>query len=147
MPTPAGHDDPPPAALPDRSYPTAADADQDASRALRHPPLSSPSQNQPQRLNHEAKHKTISSQARSRGRADISALRLEKLRECLERRLRNIVLDTLGVGLRRLGRNAERAEHIDHEAMAHPHAIGQGVALLGQKYSAIGPRRRQAGAL
>ena len=45
------------------------------------------------------------------------------------------------------GRHAQRAQHVDDEAVAHPHPIGQLVALLGQKHPAIGPRRRQAGAL
>ena len=78
---------------------------------------------------------------------NITPSRFEKLRERFERRFRNVVLDALGVGLRRFGRNAERAQHIHDQPVAHPHAIGQGMSLLGQEYPAIGPRRRQPGAL
>ena len=57
------------------------------------------------------------------------------------------MLDALGVGLRRLGRHAERAQEIDHEAMAHAHPVGERMALFGQEHAAVRPRRRQAGTL
>ncbi len=57
-----------------------------------------------------------------------------------------MVLDAFGVGFGEFDRHAERAQEIDHEAVAHPHAVGQRVALLGQEHAAIGPRGGQAGA-
>ena len=69
---------------------------------------------------------------------------LQEVRERLQRRFRDVMLDALGVGLGRFGRHAERAQHIDHEPVADAHAIGQRMALLGQKHAAIGPRGRQA---
>ena len=52
----------------------------------------------------------------------------------------------LGIRLGRLGRNPERAQDIDHQAVAHPHAVGQRLALLGQKYPPIRACGRQPGA-
>ena len=55
------------------------------------------------------------------------------------------MLDALGIGLGGFGRDAERAQEIDHQPVTHAHAIGEGVAFLGQKNPAIGARGRQAG--
>ena len=57
------------------------------------------------------------------------------------------MLDALGIRLRQFGRNAQRAENIDHEPVADAHAVGERLAFLGQEHAAIRPRRRQTGAL
>ena len=69
-----------------------------------------------------------------------SSSRFEKLRERLQRHFRDVVLDALGVSLRRFGRHAERAQEIDDESMAYANAIGERMAFLGEKNAAIGRR-------
>ena len=73
--------------------------------------------------------------------------RLEEMRERLERRLRNMMLDALGVGLGRFGRHAECAQDIDDEPMANAHAFRQPLPLAGEEHAAIWPRGGQSGAL
>src|SRR5271165_1522292 len=55
----------------------------------------------------------------------------------------DIVLDALGVGLRRLARRANGNQQIDDEPVALTHAFRHRGASLGQKYSAIGLRSRE----
>ena len=83
---------------------------------------------------------------RSRERTKLSP-RFQKLRERFQRDFRDMMLDAFGVGLRRFGRHAERAENIDHQPVADAHAVGERLALLGQEHAAIRPRRCQPGAL
>ena len=46
-----------------------------------------------------------------------------------------------------IGRNAERAQNVDHEPMANAHALGQRLPLLGEEHAAIRPRGREPAAL
>src|SRR6516165_8794364 len=80
----------------------------------------------------------------SRGR---SLSRFKKLREGFERVLGNVVFDTLGIGFGRLAGDAERAQHIDHQAMPQPYPLCQRPAFFGQKHAAVGTRGGKTGAL
>src|SRR5262245_50801912 len=71
-----------------------------------------------------------------------SAPRLHEVCKRLQRRFRDVMLDALGVRFRRLGRDAERTENIDHKPMANAHALGQRLPLVGKEHPAIGPRGR-----
>jgi CheY-like chemotaxis protein len=76
-----------------------------------------------------------------------SPLRLYEVREGLQGRFRDMMLDPLGVRFRRLGRHAERAQNVDHKPVTNAHALGQRFALLGEEHTAIRPRGREPGAL
>ena len=67
----------------------------------------------------------------------------QKRLERPQRRGGDIVLDALGVGLRRLARRADGDQQIDDEPVPLMHAFGHRGASLGQKYSAIGLRSRE----
>ena len=60
-----------------------------------------------------------------RAGAEASPLRLHEVRKGLQRRFRDVVLDALGVRLRRFGRHAKRTQNVDHEPMANAHALRQ----------------------
>ena len=92
-------------------------------------------------------HSAVARRYARGGRCRINPPRFQKLRERLQRDFRDVVLDAFGVGLGGFGRHAERAQQIDHQPVAHAHAVGERVALFGQEHAAIGPRGRQAGAL
>ena len=49
------------------------------------------------------------------------------------------MLDAFGIGFRRFGRHAERAQKVDDEPVARPHAGGERVAFFGED-AAIRPR-------
>ena len=57
------------------------------------------------------------------------------------------MLDAFGIGFRRFGRDAQRAQHVDDKAVTHPHPIGKRMSLLGEEYTTIGPRGGQPRAL
>src|SRR6516162_2751661 len=73
--------------------------------------------------------------------------RLQKMREGLQRRLRDVMLDAFGVGFGGFGRHAEGAQHIDDEAMADADTVGECMAFFGQEHAAIGFCGGEAGAL
>ena len=62
------------------------------------------------------------------------------MRKCLQRRFRDVVLDALGVGLRRFGRNAQRTQHVDHKPMANAHALRKPFPFFGEEHTPIRPR-------
>ena len=76
-----------------------------------------------------------------------SSPRFEKLREGFQRVLGHVVFDALGIGFGGLAGDAKRAQHIDHQAMPQPHALGQRTAFFGQKHAAVRTRGGEAGAL
>ena len=57
------------------------------------------------------------------------------------------MFDALGVGFGGLAGDAERAQHIDHQAMPQPHALRQRTAFFGQKDAAVRARGGETGAL
>jgi hypothetical protein len=58
-----------------------------------------------------------------------------------------MVFDSFRIDFGRFRRNAERKQQIDDQSMTSPHSLGQGFALFGQEYAAIGTARRQFFAL
>jgi len=67
----------------------------------------------------------------------------QKRLESVQGRIRNVMLNSLGVGFRRLPRRADRNEQVDDEPVTLTHAIGHSDASLGQEYTTIGTRCRE----
>ena len=57
------------------------------------------------------------------------------------------MFDALGVRFGGFAGDAERAQHIDHEAMAQPHPLRQRLALFGQEHATVRTRGGETGAL
>lgn len=69
--------------------------------------------------------------------------RLQEVSEGLQRRLRDMMLKSFGIGLSSLRRNTQCDQHLDDQPMAGPNAFGEGLSLFSQKHPAIGTGRRQ----
>ncbi len=65
-------------------------------------------------------------------------LPLREPRECLQRRLRHVMLDSLRVRLRRLRGHADGAQHIYDQPVAGADALRERSPSFGQEYAAVG---------
>ncbi len=57
------------------------------------------------------------------------------------------MLDAFGVRFRVVGRHADRAQQVDHQAVAGAHPLRQRLTGFGEEHAAIGARGGKAGAL
>src|SRR5271166_1972253 len=76
-----------------------------------------------------------------------SSASLQERREGVERRLRHVMLDALGVGFRRFARRADSEQEIDDQPVALARALGHRLAGGSEEHAAIGLGDREALAL
>jgi hypothetical protein len=63
----------------------------------------------------------------------------QKPRERLQGFVRDMVLDSFGIGFSDLNRRSDREQQIDNQSMPGMHALGQRAPGFGQRHTAVRP--------